>query len=67
MPYLELAGGAKAGALVELELQCGIDLIIGMADNCRAPAADVVDVLVSIDVPAVGVLDTLKDDGPAAH
>jgi len=65
--HLELAGCAEAGSFVDLLLEGCINLLVGMADNCGAPAADVVDVFVSIDVPAVGVLDAIKDDRLATN
>ncbi len=67
LPHLELAGGAEGGSLLDLGLESGVNLVVGMANDGGAPRADVVDVLVAIDVPAVGALDPLKDDGLAAH
>lgn len=67
MPHLEFARCPEAGALVDLLLEGGINLLVGVTDNRRSPAADVVDVLVSIDVPAVGILDALEDDWLATH
>lgn len=65
--HLELAGCAKAGSLFDLSLEGGVDLVVGMADNGRSPASHIVNVLVSINIPAVGILDSLKDDGLATH
>lgn len=67
LAHLELAGGAEAGALVDLQLEGGVHLVVCMADNCGAPATDIVNVLVSVDIPAVGILDALEDDGLAAN
>lgn len=51
--HLKLAGRAKGCALVNLRLQRFVDLLVGGADNGRAPAANVVDVLVAVHVEAV--------------
>ena len=37
---LQLAGGAKGGALVDLSLQGRADLVVGVAHNGGAPGAD---------------------------
>jgi len=42
------------------------DIVVGMAEDSRSPGSDVVDVLVLIDVPGVGTLDAVEDDGVAA-
>ena len=42
------------------------DIVIGMAEDGRSPGSDVVNVLVFIDVPSVGALDAVEDDGVAA-
>ena len=63
---LELAGSAEGGALVDLRLERGVDLVVGVAADGGTPGADVVDVLVAVDVEAVGILDLVEDDGTAA-
>ena len=64
---LQLARGAKGGALVDLRLQRVVDLVIRGAHDGGAPAADIVDVLVAVDVPAMGALHAVEDDRAAAH
>eukprot|EP00955_Chlamydomonas_euryale_P073600 361791-Chlamydomonas_euryale.AAC.15 len=65
--HLELARRAKRRALIDLRLQHGVDLVVGVADDGRAPGADVVDVLVVVGVPAVSALDAVEHDGLTAH
>lgn len=67
LAHLQLAGSAEAGALLNLGLQRGVDLVVGVANDGRAPGAHVVNVLVAIDIPAVGVLDALEHNGLATH
>lgn len=55
--HLQFAWGAKGGALVNLLLERRVDLVVAGADDGRAPAANVIDVLVAVDVPAVGTLE----------
>jgi hypothetical protein len=64
--HLKLARCSKAGSLFDLSLEGSVDLVVGMAHDGRSPASHVVDVLVSIHIPAVGILDSLKDDGLAS-
>lgn len=42
------------------------DIVVSMAEDGRSPSSDVVNVLVFIDVPGVGALDAVEDDGVAA-
>tara|TARA_B100001250_G_scaffold237517_1_gene204100 strand:+ start:65 stop:412 length:348 start_codon:yes stop_codon:yes gene_type:complete len=49
----QLARRAERGTFFELLDQRRVDLIIGMTANSRTPGADVVDVLVSIDIERV--------------
>ena len=49
---LELAGGAEGGALVDLRLERRVDLVVGVTADGGTPGADVVDVLVAVDVEA---------------
>ena len=67
LTHLELARGTERCSLCDLLDEGGVDLVVGMADNGRSPASHVVDVLVAINIPAVGVLDTLKDNRLASH
>jgi hypothetical protein len=40
----------------------GEDVVIGVSQDGRSPGSDIVYVLVVIDIPSVGALDTIKDD-----
>ena len=52
--------------LLEGRAQCIVDFFVRVAANRGAPRADVVDVLVFIDVPAVRALDAIEDNRFAA-
>mmetsp|Transcript_7468 Transcript_7468/g.18103 ORF Transcript_7468/g.18103 Transcript_7468/m.18103 type:complete len:525 (+) Transcript_7468:23-1597(+) len=60
-------GGAERGALLEGLDKRVVDLLQVVAADGGAPSADVVDVLVAVDVEAIGALHLVKDDGLAAH
>ena len=62
----EDAGGAEAGAFVEGAVEGRQDVGVGVAADGGAPGADVVDVLVAINVPDVGAFDVIEDDGLTA-
>lgn len=65
--YLELAGSAEAGALLNLSLQDRVDLVVGMAADRRAPRANIVDVLVAVNIKAVSALDVVEHNGAATN
>ena len=59
---LQAAGCSEAGAFLDRFLKSAGHLRVGMAADGRSPAADVIDVFVSIDVPGVGPLDPIEHD-----
>lgn len=50
---LQLARRAEGGTFFELLDQRRVDLVVGVTANGRTPGADVVDVLVSIDIERI--------------
>ena len=64
---LKSAGSPEACALLDCFLKCADHFGVGMAADCRSPAADVIDVFVVIDVPGIGALDPIKDDRLPTH
>jgi len=63
---LERARRAERRALVKRVLQRVEHALVCVADDSRAPRADVVDVLVAVDVVGLASLDAVEDDRVAA-
>mmetsp|Transcript_41301 Transcript_41301/g.100220 ORF Transcript_41301/g.100220 Transcript_41301/m.100220 type:complete len:396 (-) Transcript_41301:89-1276(-) len=63
---LQSARRAERRALVHSLLDRIEHAVVCVADDRRAPRADVVDVLVAVDIPRVCALDAVEDDGVAA-
>mmetsp|Transcript_11148 Transcript_11148/g.19503 ORF Transcript_11148/g.19503 Transcript_11148/m.19503 type:complete len:341 (+) Transcript_11148:685-1707(+) len=64
---LELTGSAEAGALLQLLHDDLVHFVVACTHDGRPPTADIVDVLVVIDIPGVGTLDTIEHNGAPAH
>mmetsp|Transcript_21403 Transcript_21403/g.28119 ORF Transcript_21403/g.28119 Transcript_21403/m.28119 type:complete len:267 (-) Transcript_21403:34-834(-) len=59
---LKRARSSERGSLVHGGLYGIQNIIVGMSKNGRSPSSDVVNVLVLIDIPSVGTLDTIEND-----
>mmetsp|Transcript_60032 Transcript_60032/g.82502 ORF Transcript_60032/g.82502 Transcript_60032/m.82502 type:complete len:216 (-) Transcript_60032:77-724(-) len=64
---LQKRRGTEGGALLHLLVQGLQDGVIRVANDGRAPGADVVNVLVAINIPRIRALDPVKDHRVAAH
>mmetsp|Transcript_79148 Transcript_79148/g.171047 ORF Transcript_79148/g.171047 Transcript_79148/m.171047 type:complete len:549 (+) Transcript_79148:282-1928(+) len=64
---LQRAGRTEGGTLVHLLLQRVQHIVVRVAEDRRAPGADVVDVLVAIHVPGVRTLHLVEDHRVPAH
>ena len=58
---------SEAGALLDRFLQCCDHLGVGVAADGRSPAADVIDVFISIHVPGIGTLHSIEHDRLTAN
>ena len=58
---------SEAGALLDRLLQCCDHLGVGVAADCRPPAADVIDVLIAIYVRGIGTFNPIEHDRLTAN
>mmetsp|Transcript_130223 Transcript_130223/g.183721 ORF Transcript_130223/g.183721 Transcript_130223/m.183721 type:complete len:242 (-) Transcript_130223:26-751(-) len=64
---LQGTGSTEGSTLLHLSTQGLQHLVICMANDGRAPGANIVNILVSIHIPRIGSFDTVKNNRVATH
>ena len=65
--HLKLTWGTKGCAFIHLCFEGSVDFFICVPNNCRAPATNIVNVFVAIDIVAFAAFNAFKNDWLASN